>query len=81
MLLKCSDFPNGSVVGCERKESTTSSLLTWAISQVFGLIHGRAFPDGSDGNESACNTGDTGSIPWLGRYLEKGMATHSSILA
>ena len=28
----------------------------------------------------ACNVGDTGSIPGLGRYLEKGMATHSSIL-
>ena len=27
------------------------------------------------------NTGDLGSIPGLGRSLEKGMATHSSILA
>ena len=25
------------------------------------------FPDGSDGKESACNTEDPGSIPWLGR--------------
>jgi len=24
---------------------------------------------------------DAGSIPWLGRPLEEGMATHSSILA
>ena len=34
--------------------------------------------------ESPCNagaTGDEGSIPGLGRPLEKGMATHSSILA
>ena len=30
--------------------------------------------------KSACNAGDTGSIPGLGRSLEKGMATHSSIL-
>ena len=39
------------------------------------------FPGGSDGEESACNAGDLGSI--LGREdpLEKGMATHSSILA
>ena len=25
------------------------------------------FPDGSDGKESACNVGDLGSIPGLGR--------------
>ena len=34
------------------------------------------FPTGSDGKESACNAGDLDLIP-----LEKGMATHSSILA
>ena len=33
------------------------------------------------GKESACNAGDMGSIPGLGRSLEKEMATHSSILA
>ena len=27
----------------------------------------RGFPDGSDGKESACNAGDLGSIPGLGR--------------
>ena len=37
-------------------------------------------PRGSDGKESACNAGDTGS---LGQEdpLENGMATHSGILA
>ena len=35
----------------------------------------------SDGKESACNAGDQGSIPGVGRSLEKEMATHSSILA
>ena len=39
------------------------------------------FPGGSDGKESACNSGNPGSIPGWGRSLEKGMATHSSILA
>ena len=39
------------------------------------------FSGGSDGKESACNAGDTGSIPGSGRSLEKEMATHSSILA
>ena len=33
------------------------------------------FPGGSDGKESTCNVGDSGSI------LEKAMATHSSTLA
>ena len=39
-------------------------------------IHG-----GSDDKESACNAGDPGLIPELGRSPGKGMATHSSILA
>jgi len=30
--------------------------------------------------EFACNAGDLSSIPGLGRSLEEGMATHSSIL-
>ena len=29
-------------------------------------------PDGSDGKESACNAGDLGSIPGLGRYPGEG---------
>ena len=33
------------------------------------------------GTESACNAGDKGFIPGLGRPLEKGMASHSSVLA
>ena len=43
------------------------------------------FPCGSAGNESACNAGDLGSI-WVQSLgwkdpLEKGKASHSSILA
>ena len=38
------------------------------------------FPGGSDGKESARNSGDLGSIPGLEDPLEKGMATHSSII-
>ena len=33
------------------------------------------------GKESTCSVGDLGSIPELGRSLEEGIATHSSILA
>ena len=40
-----------------------------------------SFPDGSDGEESACNAGDQGSIPGREDLLEEDMATHSSILA
>ena len=39
------------------------------------------FPGSSAGKESACNVGDLGLIPGWEDPLEKGMATHSSILA
>ena len=45
------------------------------------IIQGQGLPGGSDGKESACNAGDLGSIPGLGRSPGEGMATHSSILA
>ena len=40
-----------------------------------------SFPDGSGSKEPACDMGDPGSIPGWEDPLEKGMATHSSILA
>ena len=39
------------------------------------------FPRGSVRKGSACSSGDTGLIPGSERCLEKGMATHSGILA
>ena len=39
------------------------------------------FLGGSDSKESACNAGDLGSIPGLGRSPGEGMATHFSIVA
>ena len=45
------------------------------------FLHGDCFPDGSDGKESACIAGDLGLIPGGEDPLEKGMPTHSSILA
>ena len=39
------------------------------------------FPGGSDGKESAFSAGDAGLIPELEDPLERGMATHVSILA
>ena len=52
-----------------------TTLLTVNIPNTKG------FPCGSADEESACNAGDLGLIPGLGRSLEKGKATHSSILA
>ena len=39
------------------------------------------FPSGTDSKESASNAGGSDSIPGLERFLEKGRATHSGILA
>ena len=35
-------------------------------------IKKQGFPGGSDGKQSACNVGDLGSIPGLGRSPEEG---------
>ena len=40
-----------------------------------------ALPGDSDGKESCCSAGDLGLVPGQEDPLEKGMATHSSILA
>ena len=40
----------------------------------------RGFLGGSDSEEAACNTGDTGLIPRSGRSPGEGNATHFSIL-
>ena len=39
------------------------------------------FPGGSDGKASVYNVGDTGSIPGLGRSLEKELAIYSRTIA
>ena len=39
------------------------------------------FPSGSDSEESACNAGDSGSVPELGRSPGGGNSYHFSILA
>ena len=66
-------------------------LILW-LQSPFAVIWGpkkiksdtvsiKSFPCGSIGKESACNAGDLGLYPRLGRYAGEGMATHSSILA
>ena len=56
---------------------TFSSKMNELIDTKINL---RAATGGSDGKETACNTGDPGSIPRLGRSPGGGN-THSSILA
>ena len=63
-----------SPLGC--KESDTIGPL-----KILFPMEYLGFPGGSDSKESACNTKDLGWIPGSGRPLEKGLATHSSILA
>ena len=53
---------------------------TWSCRKLDRRTTVMEIPRGISGRESACNAGDSGSIPGLGRSLEKEMATHSSIL-
>ena len=50
------------------------------VGELF-LARNLGFPGGSAGKESTCNAGDLGLIPGWEDPLEKGTATHSSILA
>ena len=45
------------------------------------LTYSQGFPDSSDGKESACNEEELRYNLWVRKPLEKGMATHSNILA
>ena len=50
-------------------------------SKLLFIYFWGGFLHGSDGKEYSCNAGEPGSIPGSKRSLEKGKATHSSILA
>ena len=52
----------------------------WCFTQP-RILHDILLPYCSGSKESACDKGDPGSIPRLGRSPGKGMSTHSSILA
>ena len=56
-------------------------VIPWIYGQTFKQMCecGSGFLSSSNGKEVACNAEDLGSIPGLGRSLEKGTATHSSI--
>ena len=40
----------------------------WIVSNLWVVINGGAIPASSDSKESACNEGDLGLSPELGRY-------------
>ena len=63
-----------------------NQLTLYHVNMVPGLgfyicLLNMGFPGGSAGKESTCNAGDLGFIPGWEDPLEKGTATHSSILA
>ena len=50
-------------------------MVRGTLAVLFAPFHDVVgFPGGSDGKESTCNTADPGSIPGLGRSLEREMA-------
>ena len=64
-----------------KDEDKLCSLQVLVCGLLIGVQINMGFPCGSAGKESACSVGDLGLIPGLGRSLEKGKGTHSSILA
>ena len=79
-----SPAPNTNLVHSARK----SDPQKWAgrffeVTQknIAHPLCSTGFPGGSDSKESACDEGDLGLIPGLGRSPGSGVATHSSILA
>ena len=63
-----------TIIGINTSMSTSICIIVSIYCALKCIDKG--FPGGSDGKESACNAGDPVDNP-----LEKGMATHSSILA
>ena len=54
-----------------------------AVSTLIGSWYTNclSFSGDSDSKESACNAGDLGSVPGLGRSPGEGNGSHSSIIA
>ena len=69
---------NGNPLQYSRLETSMEGGAWWAIvhgvakSQIRLSDFTLGFPDSSAGKESACNAGDGGSIPGLGRSPEEG---------
>ena len=68
LVLSCSVMPDS--LWCRGQQPTRLLCLWDYLSKNTGVVRG--FPGGSDGKVSACNTGDTGLIPGLGRSPGEG---------
>ena len=86
LSLQCDQRPLAGY-SCECVKILSSSVKMGVGGEKRGYILGTtillfsSFLGGSVGKESACNAGDPGSIYGFHLFsLEKGMATHSSIL-
>ena len=77
--LQCSCLENPRDRGAWWGPSMGSHRVGHNWSDLAAAVVG--FPDGSDGKESACNVGHLGLIPGQEDPMERGTATHSSILA
>ena len=62
--------PQGRKVASFDSDTLPHCGLQYSCFKKFLVVQG--FPDSSVGKESACNAGDSGSIPGLGRSVEKG---------
>ena len=60
--------------GLRKKSSPSTDTNSGNSLFLFSLVSMHiGFPDSSTGKESACNAGDTGSIPGLGRSAGEGI--------
>ena len=57
---------SGSSAGKEPACNSWAGKFPWKRDRLLTLAF-LGFPGGSDGEESACNVGDLGSVPGLGR--------------
>ena len=72
--LENTPFTSTTISNANNSFSRDQQLKMWVnVTWSTGIL--------KDGKESACNAGDMGSVPGREDPLEKGMATHSSILA
>ena len=60
----------------------SAPLLCWLFDGLRTMLsvslEQQGFPDGSDGKESTCSTGDSGLIPGLGRSPGEGNGVYNS---
>ena len=55
-----------------KSQATTTTNNTWVVTSLFKTMN-LCFPGGSEGKESACNVGDLGSVPRLGKSPRGGV--------